>query len=135
MRMRKRLPRRWPGFSLLLCRPDLQHADAVAVELADARLARPAGTDTHCRVTAWRSLSPAVPTSPGCDAEPLGDVRAKNSGAHAALLDPEVEEIAVAARLVGRHLLDLEVFVATRMRPPHPGNSGVNSGGRGGVVS
>src|SRR5262245_22493535 len=46
----------------------------------------------------------------GSDAEPLCDLAGKILGPHVTLLNPEVEIITAAARLVGGDLFDLKIF-------------------------
>ena len=52
------------------------------------------GSDSHCRVTAWRSFMPATPMSRGVDAERARDALDRLRRRHAALLDPHEHVIA-----------------------------------------
>ena len=60
-------------FELAKVLANAQHLDATAFKLPELRLGC-RGTDTICRVTAWRSFNPAVPTSPP-NAEPMATWR------------------------------------------------------------
>ncbi len=64
------------------------------------------------------------------EVEPAGDLPDEVFRAHRALLDPEVEEIALAARLVGGDLLDLEVLGRGLDAAADPGEVVRTQGGR-----
>ena len=111
------------GLELVGVPAGLQDADAVAVELRDVRLA----------LLRHRHPLPrdgvAVLEAGGADvarmrAEPLGDRAGEELRRDPALLDPEVQVIARPGRLVGRHLLDLEVVVAHADPPADAGQLG-----------
>jgi hypothetical protein len=55
-------------------------------------------------------LEAGRPDLAGRDVQSPGDLADEVLGAHAAFFDPEVEEVAAAAWLIGRNLLNLEIL-------------------------
>src|SRR5260370_19012610 len=88
---------------------DGQYADAVAIQLGQARLC--GDRDGHHLARDGVAILEARGADrAGRQVEPAGDLADEVFSAHAALLDPEVEIVALAAGLVGGDFFDLKVF-------------------------
>ena len=88
---------------------DAQDLDAVAVECWHLRFDGRRNGD-HLAGDGTAILQPRGADLADRDVEPLGDLPLEILRPHVAFFDPEIEEVPLAARLISRDFLDLEIF-------------------------
>src|SRR5262249_12612339 len=99
-----------PRLELVAVPADAEDADAVAFEVVEARLDR-CRHRHHLPRDGVPALQPRGADIADGNAEPPRDLAREILRAHAALLDPQVQELARAARLIRGDFLDLEIVV------------------------